>query len=75
MPRTYDGGETRYGFRWGPLTVERCASDDWGVAIYLRTPRQNVLVRVTPSGLIRVGALEPARRPTAVKMEGTDASE
>jgi hypothetical protein len=59
--------ETRYGFRWGPVDIERTASDPkWGVVLYLRTPRQCIEVRVTPTGLFRIGKPETVRRYTDV---------
>jgi hypothetical protein len=50
--------ETRYGFEYGPMEVERACSDDkWGVVITLKTPKEHITIRSTPTGLIRVGKL------------------
>lgn len=46
---------TEYGFRWGPATIERMASDKkWGVIFDVKTDKQTLQIRVTPSGQIRV---------------------
>lgn len=46
--------ETTYGFKYGPANVERAASDEKaGVLLTIKTPRKLLVVRVTPSGLIR----------------------
>ena len=48
--------ETAYGFNWGAADVERAMSDakkGW-VALTVKTPRQDVQVYVTRTGLIRV---------------------
>ena len=51
--------ETKYGFKWGPVTVERCTSDPkFGVIITATTPKGRVHLRVTPSGLIRTGKVQ-----------------
>jgi hypothetical protein len=47
---------TEYGFRMGAATVERMAMIKGDAVIRLRTPKQEMTIRVTPSGLIR---LEP----------------
>jgi hypothetical protein len=47
---------TNYGFIWGPVEVERSASTPNIWVLTLRTDRQMLEVRVTPTGLIRVGA-------------------
>lgn len=47
---------TRYGFKFGAAYVNRTASfDDGSVAIMVETPKQSVDIRITASGLIRVG--------------------
>ena len=51
--------EASYGFEWGACSIERVASGKWGVALSVKTPRQTLDIRVTPSGLIRLG------KPTA----------
>jgi len=46
--------ETPYGFQWGPVLIERCASDPkWGVILTLKTQKGTAEVRVTPSGIVR----------------------
>jgi hypothetical protein len=43
--------ETRYGFTWGPLVVERTASDPkWGVVVSLATDYGRLEVRSSPNG-------------------------
>jgi hypothetical protein len=51
---------TNYGFIWGPVEVERSISTPNMWLLTLRTDRQILEVRVTPTGLIRVGA--PVKR-------------
>ena len=52
----FSGQETQYGFKWGPAEVIRCASHPkWGVMLDLETTKQRLEIRVTPSGIIRVG--------------------
>jgi len=46
---------TQYGFIWGPLEVRRLVSDNkFGVVIKLKTNKESIDVRITPSGLIRL---------------------
>jgi hypothetical protein len=53
--------ETVFGFRWGPVTVERCVSDPkWGVQLSLTTERWTLEVRIMPTGRLRLGV--PKRR-------------
>jgi hypothetical protein len=48
--------DTDYGFVWGPVAVERWASDEEGsVILGLTTKKETLEIRVTPTGLIRVG--------------------
>lgn len=55
----FDYKEHSYGFEWGPLDITRCASAaKWGVMVELATPRQRLIVRVTPSGLLRLSEFE-----------------
>mgnify|MGYP001603501688 CR=1 FL=1 len=43
--------ETKYGFKWGPLIVERDASDPkGGYLLSIYTASAKVEVRVTPKG-------------------------
>lgn len=46
--------ETRYGFEWGAAAVERQISHKGAVQFVVRSPRQEMTVYVTPTGLIRV---------------------
>jgi len=48
-------GPTRFGFVWGPATVERTSQlpDDRRI-ITVRTPRRLIEIYVTRTGLIRV---------------------
>lgn len=51
----FPGADTQYGFTWGPVEVTRLASDPKaGVFIGIKTPRQSIQIRITPSGLIRI---------------------
>lgn len=51
--------DTPYGFRWGPIIVERASSDQkHGVWLHIRTGKQLLTVRATPSGLLRVSDIE-----------------
>ena len=47
--------ETTYGFEYGAAKIERTMSDKGQVVISVRTPRQKLYLRVTKTGLIRVG--------------------
>ena len=47
--------ETRYGFRFGAAHVQRYVSHNGYVTLGIETPRQQLVITVTPSGLIRVG--------------------
>ena len=47
--------ETRYGFIWNGTQVSRCCSDPkWGILLLVQTPKQELEIRVTPTGLVRV---------------------
>ncbi len=67
MPRlaakdAFDLGETSHGFRWGPMDVQRVFSTwDGGCILLIRGERQEIEVRVTPSGFVRVGELRNRR--------------
>lgn len=48
--------ETKYGFIYGSLKVERVASDDkrgW-VVIHIETPKHNLQIYATKTGKIRM---------------------
>ena len=50
-PCCFSFAMTRYGFRWGPLRVERIISDPkWGVVLRIGTDREQWEVRVSPKG-------------------------
>jgi hypothetical protein len=63
--------EDRYGFTWGALTVERLVSDETEtghrVVLGLKTPREQVDIYVTPTGLIRVGKIRKIKRDKNAK--------
>jgi len=46
--------DTPYGFNWGHVKVERAAQVRGNRVITIKTPRDVLQVRVTPTGLIRV---------------------
>lgn len=47
--------ETDYGFRWGPVAVERVLSDPkFGVLLSLATRKHKIELRVTPGGRILI---------------------
>lgn len=46
--------ETRYGFIWGAMDIQRVYSHRGAVCLALVTPRQEWRVKVTPSGIVRV---------------------
>jgi len=55
--------ETKYGFKWGPASVERCVSDPkFGVVLKISTKGKTLEVRITPSGLIRVGQVKQTKK-------------
>lgn len=49
---------TEYGFEFGPAKVERAWSHQGHVGIMIHTGKQLLNIRVTPTGLIRVGEVE-----------------
>jgi hypothetical protein len=53
------GVDTKYGFIWGVAAVERLASYRGSVIIRIKTPREELVVRVTPTGLLRVERDKP----------------
>lgn len=58
----YKGAITEYGFAWGPAEVIRATSDPkHGVWLIVRGAKQQVQVRVTRSGLVRVGQPQDRR--------------
>lgn len=52
---SFPANEIPYGFAWGPVEVTRLTSDPKaGVVLGLRTAKETIQIRVTPSGLIRL---------------------
>lgn len=52
----YRSALTDYGFKWGPAEIIRAASDPkHGVWLIVRGGKEEVTIRVTRSGLLRVG--------------------
>jgi hypothetical protein len=55
----YPAGPTQYGFEWGPAEVIRASSHPkHGVWLLVRSAKQELQIRITRSGLIRVGEPE-----------------
>lgn len=51
--------EDAFGFTWGPVSIERLFSDPKGVDrpnvfLLLKTDREELQIKVTPTGFIRV---------------------
>jgi len=52
----YEVEHTLHGFDWGPVSVKRFQEDPkFGVVLRIKTGRDQIFIRVTPSGLIRTG--------------------
>jgi len=57
--------ETKYGFDWGACSIQRAVSgDDGSVIISLDTPKEQLFVRITKSGIIHI---EPIRKHKKIK--------
>jgi hypothetical protein len=54
-----NGRITEYGFEFGAAKVERAWEHKGHVGLTIYTGKQLLNVRITPSGLIRVGEIEP----------------
>lgn len=55
--------ETQYGFAYGAADVTRICSDPkHGVWLEITTPREEVQIRVTRTGLIRVGKTKKRKK-------------
>jgi hypothetical protein len=67
MSDKVEGHPTDYGFVCGPVEIERTCQDRSGIVLTLITERQRLTIRVTPSGLIRVGAPVQAGRKAPVE--------
>ena len=48
--------ETKFGFEYGALTIERCYSDEKSglVVLQVKTPRQEFDIYCTKTGLLRI---------------------
>jgi hypothetical protein len=49
---------TAYGFKWGESTISRACEHKGHRIVMIETPRQRLMVRITPTGLIRVDTVE-----------------
>lgn len=49
---------TPYGFKWGEAAINRAAEHKGHRIVMIETPRQRLMVRITPCGLIRVDPIE-----------------
>lgn len=66
MGNRYPLTQTRYGFRWGPVTVERTATDEkWGVVVTVKGATEQVDIRVSPAGR----TLTVSEKKTAVHLD------
>ena len=55
--------ETRFGFEFGSMRIERTASfPDKSVVITLLTQKQEVEIRFTKSGIIRISPVRKTRK-------------
>lgn len=52
---------TRFGFDWGSAQVVRICDHHGQIILVVRTPRQELEIRVTPSGLIRTRVMKGHR--------------
>lgn len=60
-PEEAEGWRQRFGFRFGPVSIQRLVSDPkWGVLLAIVTERETIDFRVTPKGFIRMGV---SRKP------------
>jgi hypothetical protein len=57
----FEIGQTRYGFTWGPVSVERVCSDKTGVYFYIATKKNSMNIRITPGGKIVPGYVEKTK--------------
>lgn len=56
--------ETKYGFRWGPMEIQRLMSDDKiGVVISVMTDDDEMEIRCTPKGKRITAITHPRRTP------------
>lgn len=59
MEKETSAERTPYGFRWGVTDISRACEHKGHIVLHITTPKQRLSVRVTPTGLIRVDAVEP----------------
>ena len=52
---------TRFGFKWGVATISRACEHRGNIVLTIETPKQRVMVRVTPKGFIRLDPIEANR--------------
>jgi hypothetical protein len=50
--------KTPYGFQWGNAVISRACEHKGHRLLMIETPRERIMIRVTPSGLIRVDGFE-----------------
>lgn len=56
--------ETKYGFEWGSVRVDRCCSDEkkgW-IIILVKTPKEEIQLYVTKTGKVRIFSPEEWRK-------------
>ena len=53
--------ETIYGFEWDQVKVERLISDQGYKLIAIKTPRRELEILVTPSGLLRLKEIKSCK--------------
>jgi hypothetical protein len=53
------GRITKFGFHYGPAKVTRSWSHKGHVGLEVHTGKQTLDIRITPTGLIRVGEIKP----------------
>ena len=67
MEFSYPLEETKYGFNWGPATVERVCSDaQGGVLLVIKARKAELEVRVTPNGYCITSNLKVKKRNDAL---------
>ena len=53
----FDTKETRYGFKWGPVKIERYFHNDKGwVVIGVETEKEALQIYVTKTGKVRISS-------------------
>lgn len=46
--------ETKYGFDWGPMSIERLFDTGRGHTLQIKTKKTTLQVYVTPTGKVRI---------------------